>query len=196
MCVYPIINALQDRLDKSSFILYLLERYKRRTEWFMKKDLCKRYKSVNKSYEQIFEDDLRLFLFDQGVDFPFSTPQSASGRADVVGQIETEDPIIVEVKIFDKNKGYGVDRIKDGFGQIVDYTTDYNKNTGYLVIYNMEETELDFNFSDSNNMFPPSISLNGKVFYFIVINLSIVSASKKGPLKKIPITETELINNT
>lgn len=195
--ISPILNVLHDKLNHSNSTIYLLEKYKRRTEWFTKKGLYHKYKSVDKNYEQIFEDDLRLFLFDQGVDYPFSTPNSASGRADIVGEIETDDPLVIEIKIFDRGKNYGLDRIRDGFNQIVQYSNDYNKNVGYLVIFNMDKVELNFKFSEANNVFPPSIQFNNKVFYFVVIN-SVVkdSASKSGTMKEIVIMENQLTKNS
>lgn len=191
--ISPIIYVLHDRLDKSNSTIYLLEKYKRRTEWFTKNDLFEQYSFANKNYEQIFEDDLRLFLFDQGIDYPFSTPTSASGRADIIGEIDTENPLVIEIKIFDRKKGYGKERIKDGFSQIVKYANDYNKDVGYLVVYNMDEVELNFNFSERSNIFPPSIQFNNKIFYFIIVNSAqLKTASKTGTLKEIEITESEL----
>ncbi|RZJ92193.1 MAG: hypothetical protein EOO60_07275, partial [Hymenobacter sp.] len=35
--IAPIVYYLHDRLDKSNAILYLLEKYKKRTEWFTRK---------------------------------------------------------------------------------------------------------------------------------------------------------------
>ncbi|WP_417874065.1 hypothetical protein [Xanthomarina gelatinilytica] len=189
----PIFNVLHDKLDKSSSVIYLLEKYKKRTEWFAKKELSSQYQNAKKSFEQILEDDLRLFLFDQGIEYPFSTPASASGRADIVGEIETDDPLVLEIKIFDREKNYGKDRIKEGFTQIIKYANDYNKNVGYLVIYNMDKAELNFNFAEQNNIFPPRIVFNNKTFYFITINsLDTKSASKSGKTEQIEITENEL----
>ena len=194
--ISPIIYFLHEKLDKSNSTIYLLEKYKRRTEWFTKKELFDKYKSAQKGYEQILEDDLRLFLFDQGIDYPFSTPSSASGRADLIGEIETDNPIVIEIKIFDREKGYGKDRIKDGFNQVVQYTNDYNKDVGYLVIFNMDSAELNFNFSGDSRTFPPSVHFNNKTFYFVVINSSIsMTASKRGTLQEIEITESELKKN-
>ncbi|MFC0320751.1 hypothetical protein [Olivibacter oleidegradans] len=193
--ISPILNHLHDRLDKSSATIFLLEKYKKRTEWFTRQELNKAYKSANNNYEQIFEDNLRLFLFDQGIDYPFSTPLSSSGRADIVGEIETDDPLIVEIKIFDREKHYGKDRIKKGFSQIVKYANDYHKDAGYLVIFNMENVELNFKFGDNKN-FPTAFVFNGKTFYFIVINCDREeSASKIGTLKEVTITAEELTND-
>lgn len=191
--ISPIIYFLHDILDKSNSTIYLLEKYKKRTEWFTKKELFERYDNATKNYEQILEDDLRLFLFDQGIEYPFSTPTSASGRADIIGQIETDNPLVVEIKIFDRKKGYGKDRIKDGFTQIVDYANDYGKDIGYLVIYNMDKAELNLNFSEKNKIFPPRIIFNNKTFYFIIIKSGKnKSASKAGKIEEIEILEKEL----
>ena len=68
--INPVVEFLHDRIDKSSSILYLLEKYKK-SRMVSKKELFGNYKSTTKGYEQILEDDLRLFLFDQGIDYPF-----------------------------------------------------------------------------------------------------------------------------
>lgn len=189
----PVLYYLHDKLEKLNSTIYLLEKYKKRIEWFKRKEILDTYKRSEKNYEQLLEDDLRLFLFDQGIDYPFSTPSSASGRADIVGEIETDDPLIIEIKIFDREKNYGKDRIKDGFTQIIKYANDYNKNIGFLVIFNMDEAEINFKFSEQNKVFPPSFVFNNKTFYFVVVNCGFSnSASKTGTTKEIEITESEL----
>lgn len=194
--ISPILYYLHDKLEKLNSTIYLLEKYKKRTEWFKQKDILLAYQTAEKSYEQILEDDLRLFLFDQGIDYPFSTPLSASGRADVIGEIETSNPLIIEIKIFDRTKKYGKDRIKDGFSQIVKYTNDYNKDVGFLVIFNMEAVEINFKFTEQTKVFPPSLLFNNKTYYFIVINCGFTnSASKAGTTTEIKITENELTKN-
>lgn len=194
--ITPIFNYFHDRLDKSNSTIYLLEKYKRRTEWFTKETLLNQYKDATKNYEGVFEDDLRLFLFDQGIDFPFSTPKSSTGkRADIVGAIDTDDPIIIEVKIIDKVKKYGKNRIKDGYKQILKYTSDYNKDVGYLVIFNIDNAELNFKLSDSSKVFPPMMVINNKTLFFVTINLySDEKASEPGKVSVIDISEEDLIN--
>lgn len=191
--ISPIVYYLHDRLDKSNSIIFLLEKYKKRTEWFTKGELISLYRSSEKNFEKIFEDNLRLFLFDQGIDYPFSTPLSGSGRADIVGEIDTEDPLVLEIKIYDETKGYTKNRIKDGFSQIVKYANDYNKSVGYLVIFNMNNVEINFNMPNMDRIFPPSYFYNNKMFYFIVINCyDAVSASKTGTLKEVILASEEL----
>ena len=192
----PIFNYLNDKLDNSNSVIYLLEKYKSRVEWFTRDELFNYYSNAEKSFEEILEKDLRLFLFDQGIDYPFSTPKSASGRADIVGEIDTDDPIVIEIKIFDKEKRYDKNRIKEGFNQIVKYTNDYNKNVGYLVIFNMNQVEINFKFGSDTKMFPPAIHFNNQIFYFIVINCNnTLSASKLGSIEQVDVTEAEIINN-
>lgn len=191
--ITPIIYYFHDSLDKSNSITYLLEKYKKRTEWFKKESLFKSYKEATGISEDIFEDDLREFLFDQGIDYPFSTPKSTSGRSDIVGNIDTSDPLICEIKIYDSEKGYKKNRIINGFTQIVQYTNDYNKNEGYLVIYNLDDAEINFEIESDNQFFPTSFIFNNKRYYFIVINLRYdTTASKRGKMKVVKVKKSEL----
>jgi hypothetical protein len=189
----PMVYYIHDQLDGSNSTLYLLEKYKRRTEWFLAGNLLEKYHSANSSYEKVFEDDLRMYLFDQGVDYPFSTPDAPSGRTDIVGLINTKDPLILEIKIFDKDKGYRKNRIISGFSQIVKYTGDYNKHVGYLVVFNVDEVEIEIQQPNPNRHFPCRIEFNGKIFYIIIVNLNFgTSASKLGKLNVEQISTSEL----
>ena len=60
-----------------------------------------------KDERRILRSAARADPADQGIDYTFSTPKSASGRGDIIGAIETDNPLIVEIKIVDKNKKYG-----------------------------------------------------------------------------------------
>lgn len=192
--ITPIVNYLHESLDNVSYLLYILEKYKLRTEWFTKDTLRKKYKDVeNKQYEQVLEDDIRLYLFDQGIDYPFSTPKSASGRADVVSLVDTEDPLVMEIKIYDSEKGYKKDRIISGFTQIVKYANDYHKNIGYLVVFNLDEVEIEIENIEPDNKFPNRVIFNGKTYYIIVVNLNYdTTASNLKKLNKVTISYNEL----
>ncbi|MBS1753565.1 MAG: hypothetical protein KF741_13170 [Ferruginibacter sp.] len=169
--IQPLTNYLEDVLDASSSVLYLLEKYKLRTENFLKKDLLIKYRGLDKHYEQLLEDDLRLYLFDNGIDNPFSTPKSSSGRADIVGLLDTSDPLVLEIKIYDSSKNYKKQRIIDGFNQIVKYANDYNKSVGYLVNFVLDNAEFNFQSTTTERTWPQRIEINGKIFYIIFINL-------------------------
>ncbi len=179
--IQPITNYIEDVLDESSSVLYLLEKYKIRTENFLRKELLNRYKSLDKSYEQLLEDDLRLYLFDNGIDNPFSTPKSASGRADIVGLLDTSDPLVLEIKIYDEKKGYKKQRVIDGFNQVVRYSNDYNKPVGYLVVFVIDHVTFMLQNSVNEKTWPIKIENQGKAYYVIFINLfdgSSASSSK------------------
>lgn len=188
--INPITQYIYDQIDDASFTLYLLEKYKLRVEWFKRGELLKRYK--DNTAESLLEDDLRLFLFDQGVDYPFSTPKSASGRADVIDLSNPDDPLVLEVKIYDTERQYKKNRIADGFSQIVTYSNDYNKSVGYLVVFNVDNVEIEI-VGDSPKTQPKSVLFNHKTYFIIVINLNQdETASKKGKLEVVRISENEL----
>lgn len=191
--VDPFVNYLHDQLDEDNTILYLLEKYKKRTEWFTKNMLLEKYNKATKSYEQILEDDLRMFLFEQGIEYPFSTPKSASGRADTVANLDTEEPLVLEIKIFDSNKNYKINRIKEGFAQIVKYSNDYNKNIGYLIIFNIDNIEIEYKFENLNNFFPSLIEFNNKFYYIITVNLNYEKSASKSDLNVLTVTEKDLL---
>lgn len=189
--IKPIVHFLEDSLDEGSFVLHILEKYKFRTENFTKKALVEKYHNAVSSYEQVLEDDLRLYLFDQGIDNPFSTPKSASGRSDIIGGLDTNDPLVLEVKIFDKDKSYGKNRVISGFKQAVQYSNDYNKSVGYLVTFVLDDVHVEIENSLTEKSWPIKIEFAGKLYNLIFIYLNGESASK-GKINKISITREDL----
>lgn len=193
--ITPIVNFLQDNINGVMHILYVLERYKARTEWFLKEKIFERYSLATSSYEKILEDDLRLYLFDQGIDYPFSTPHSASGRADIVSNLNTSEPLIIEIKIFDQQKKYGINRIKEGLIQILKYANDYNKNIAFLVLYNMDNVELDFDKNMDDASIFPVITYTNKLIYIVTINcFAKTTASQSKTMKKLKVNQDTLLN--
>ena len=61
--ISPIITHVYDSLDESSTILYLLEKYMKKTEWFTSKELQAKYNEMDNGFETLFENDLRHFQF-------------------------------------------------------------------------------------------------------------------------------------
>lgn len=198
-----LVHYISERLDEGTSVLYLLEKYKKRCEWFYKKELIQLYKdqvgteSQKGNQEEALDKDLRKFLFDQGIDYPFSKPSSPSGEADVVGLLHTKDPLVLEVKIFDRNNKsrYGKERIVQGFTQIVKYSNDYNKAIGYLLVFNMDKAEVDLVIKQNDNKLPARVVFNGKTYFVIFVNLPPLdteSASKRGKIEKVTLNEEEL----
>jgi hypothetical protein len=193
--VDPFVNYIHDQLDKGSSTLYLLEKYKRYCEWFRKDHLFNLYERSEGRQEAVLDKDLRLFLFEQGIDYPFSQPSSTSGSADIVGLLETEDPLVLEVKVFDLDRNYGRSRVIGGFHQIVSYSNDYNKPIGYLLIFNTDKSKyLEVVTTESGNKWPTRITFNGKIFFIIIIDIypNKPSASVRGQIEKYTVHENEL----
>lgn len=191
----PFIQYLVDQVGMSSNALYLLEKYKRRTEWFYRDELLKRIQVDSRQSEFVADTDLRKYLFDQGIDYPFSTPLSTSGRADIVADIGESKPLIIEVKLFDPERGYDRTYIRKGLRQIFDYATDFNQSTGYLVIFNCSNHNIVLRTKIESRSWPTRIELDHRTFYLIVIELSSpdVSSSKRKPIKPYNIDETFLL---
>jgi len=195
MYIDPLINYIYDQLNEGSGVLYLLEKYKKRCEWFYKDYLRNLYENSNGIQEKVLDHDLRKFLFEQGIDFPFSKPASPSGEADVIGLLQSDDPLVLEVKIFDREKTYGNNRIIDGFSQIVAYSNDYNKAIGYLLVFNMDVAEVDIVTKQNDRRWPPRVVLAGKTYFIIFVNippLDTETASKRGKIDKVILREEEL----
>lgn len=193
--VDPLVYYIQDKLDEGSTVLYFLEKYKQRCEWFFQEEMRLLYENAPHQQEKVLDKELRKFLFDQGIDYPFSQVSSPSGEADVISLLHTNDPLVLEVKIFDRTKTYGKNRIVDGFRQIVSYANDYNKPIGYLLVFNMDTSEVNIVTKNNCNQLPVKISFAGKTYFIIFINippLNTTSASTRGKLEKITINETEL----
>lgn len=194
--VQPLFDYLLDSIDDLNTTLYLLSRYKMRVDYFTKEELAAKYKDDSSRAEQVLEDDLRQFLFDQGIDYPFSQPAAASGRPDIVAMIDTNDPLVLEVKVVDKGKGYGKSKIVGGFSQIENYTNQYNKLNGYLAIFNFDPVEIVFDFPDQIKGLPPHLRLNNRTYFFIVVNMNQDrTASQIGKMDKVLVTKEMLLNN-
>jgi hypothetical protein len=77
---------------------------------------------------------------------PFSQAKSASGESDVLTDLDTDDPLVCEVKI------YGAGRTKrslaGGVHQAISYASDYGKLVAYLVIINLSGKPLSMPSDD------------------------------------------------
>lgn len=188
---------VHDRLDEGNSVLYLLEKYKHRVEWFHRKELLEQLASDTHHSEGIVDSDLREYLYDQGIDYPFSTPASPSGRTDIVADLGEERPVVLEIKLFDPERSYDRSYIRKGFRQIYDYATDYSQSAGYLVIFNCSPRTIVFNTKSASRQWPSRIEIDHKTFFLITIDLAVleVSASKRGTLEPYDIGEDYLIES-
>lgn len=193
--VEPLYEYLDEQLDDKGAILSLLRRYKHKCEWFQRDNLLRLWQNNTQKGEKLLASSLYEYLHDQGLDFKIE-PSSISGEVDLIADQHSDDPLIADVKIFNPDKSKGVSYICSGFRQVYQYTLDYNEAFGYLVIFNTSATDLRFALRDSsqNTSF---IIHNGKTIFFLIIDISEYekSASKRGQLKTITITEEQLIQH-
>jgi len=194
----PLYEYFCEQVEEYNNTLYLLNKYRYRTEWFRKEKLFKAYENDTRRGENILTKDLLEYLYDQGIDFLFSTPLSPSGRADIVGLFEKDDSLVLEVKLFDLKKRYDKSYIRKGLNQAIKYASDYGKSTGYLLIFNLSDREIVFEKMENNNF--KEIEIGEKTIFIICVNLyPSESASKSKIPLKYPINDSYLkdeeINN-
>lgn len=193
--VDPLVNYLRDRLETGGSILAILERYKRRTEWFHQRELHDKYGADTARGEATLDAHLREYLVDQGIAYPFSQPHSPSGAADIVAELGGDEPLALEVKLFLPDAGKGDAYIRQGFAQIIRYANDYLVPAGYLVVFNLTRELLVFEGEESN-LWPPTVSVGDKIAFLIAIqtNPDRPSASKDRLLKRHVITSAYLLD--
>jgi hypothetical protein len=192
--VSPLFDFLHERAGAEGNILYVLERYVRRVEWFDRDDLYDRAMDDTRKAERVYETDLRRFLFSEGINMPFSQPRSASGLSDVLVGVDTEDPLVCEMKIFDAvNRGKR--HLASGVGQALQYAEDYVKQVAYLVIINLSGRPLTLPSEDDPKSWPPRVTIAGVRVYLIMVRaLPSASASKLGKPAPMTISYDDLVD--
>ena len=86
----------------------------------------------------MYDRHLREFLFREGFNMPYSQQRSPSGQPDVTSNLESDDVLVCELKVYDSaNRDVG--HLATGVTQALQYTTDYQKHAAYLVIINLTE---------------------------------------------------------
>jgi hypothetical protein len=189
----PFYEYVDEHIDDQQAIIYFLRRYKHRCEWFRADRLRNDVEGDTKRGEKSLAYDLYEYLHDQGIDLHIE-PQSASGIADLVAEQVGNDRVVADTKVFWPEKSKGKTYILSGFHQAYTYTCDFNEPCAYLVIYKMCKEALNFLVPASEATFP-CLTLNNKTIFFVVVDICDhgASASKRGPLRSIDVTEKELI---
>lgn len=190
----PLFDYLDERVGTESSVLYTLERYIRRVEWFERDDLYQRYLADRQNGEAVYDMDLRKFLFSEGINMPFSQAKSASGLSDVLTDLDTDDPFIGEVKLFDA-ANHGKRELAVGVNQATQYAQDWTKTTGYLVIINLSGRQLELPTEGPKGTWPPYLEVGGIRVYLITVRaLPTPTASQQGKPRPVSVTREDLIN--
>jgi hypothetical protein len=190
--VEPLYEYLDEQLDDQRALLALLRRYKHRCEWFRREALLALWQKDKAKGERALAEDLYEYLHDQGLEFAIE-PSSASGKPDLISAQVGDERLIADAKVF--KDGTGKSYLASGFHQIYQYTLDYNQPFGYLVIFKTCEDDLKFPMADHEQSIPFLVH-NNKTIFFVVIDICQheATASKRGVLKTIEITEADLIS--
>ena len=195
--VDPFVNFLHDQIDDGGSVLYLIERFKRKAEWFRRKELYFLYQGDTSVGEASLDQELRASLFEGGIDYPFSQPSSPSGEADIVALLGSDDPLVLEIKVFDPDRSKDKRHLRQGFHQVLRYANDYNQSLGYLVIFNCSDRQLVIATEEATGAeFPPRITYGGKTFFVMTIDIhpDTVSASKEKPSSRQFMDYKELVD--
>ena len=190
----PLFDYLDERIGAESSMLYTLERYVRRVEWFERDDLYQRYLADRQNGEAVYDLDLRKFLFSEGINMPFSQAKSASGLSDVLTDLDTDDPFIGEVKLFDA-VNHGKRELATGVNQAILYAQDWVKTTGYLVAVNLSGRQLELPTDDPKGTWPPYLEVGGVRVHLITVRaLPTPTASQQGKPRPVSFTRENLVN--
>lgn len=187
----PLIDYLSERVGTEGTILYLLDRYVRKVEWFERDTLYGLYQQDTARGEAIYDTDLRKFLFMEGVNMPFSQLKSPSGLSDVLADLDGDDPLICELKLFCSDKR----SIVSGLHQAVHYAQDHSKTAAFLVIINLSGRPLDLPSDGPADVQPRYLDLSGVRVYLVPVRaLPQESASKLGKASPVVLPRDDLIN--
>ena len=116
----------------------------------------------------------------------------------MVALLGSNDPLVLEVKVFDPELGRNNSHLSQGFHQVLRYANAYNQNLGYLVIFNCSGQQLVIGGGESSEQdWPPRINYGGKTFFVIPIDVypDTPSASRERPGTRRVISQEQLIGN-
>ena len=145
--IRPILNYIINQLTEENYILYLLDRYKQRTE---------RFKTINpeEKRELDLQQDLFLYLFDEGLELGNST-NIGNGEVDFIIDVNG-NPFIIEAKLYKKGTSY-----KKYISQLKDYMGKVSAYWGCLYIFTTEDVTFEFK-TEYNNIFLRTIYIGDK----------------------------------
>lgn len=193
--VRPLFDYLDEQIGEGSSVLYSLERYVRQIEWFDQQRLYAEFQANTRQGEDVYDRHLRKFLFREGFDMPYSQLHSPSGRSDVLSGLESDDPLVCELKVYDgENRDIG--HLASGVTQALQYANDHGKPTAHLVIINLTTRPLQLPSDGPDNVYPPYLDLPGARVYLIQVRgLPRESASRQGRTEPLIVQRTQLVGD-
>lgn len=120
----PLFEWLAEQLQYRSSAVHTLRRYVYLTERFNRVDLGAQFSKRSETGEELYNDELQKFLFQDAHYVTYAKPRSATGGPDLIGELEGEDPMVMDGTLY---KG-GVAYVAKGVRQVYEYAQDYGKN--------------------------------------------------------------------
>ena len=188
----PFFDYLIDHVAAESGVLFTLDRFVRNLEWFVRDELYAAYQADTAKGEAVYDQALRRFLFSEGINMPYSQVKSASGVSDVLSELESEDPLVCEVKLFIEDKR----SIAGGLHQSVLYAQDHGKSSAYLVIINLSGRPLHLPTDGDDKHMPRYLDVSGVRVYLIPVRAlpPATSASKAGKANPVVVTRQQVLD--
>lgn len=192
--VQPLIDYLSEQIGDCSSVLYTLERYVRQIEWFDRERLHGEFINTRRG-EEVYDRHLREFLFREGFNMPYSQQRSPSGLSDVLSDLESDDALVCELKLYD-----GINRdiahLASGVTQALQYALDHNKHIAHLVIINLTARLLVLPSDGPENAKPPYLDApDVRVYLTQVRGLPRDSASRQGKTQPLKVDRANLIGD-
>lgn len=192
----PLFDYLGDQVGAGGSVVHVLQRYVAQLEWFDRDRMYQRYEDAvdkGKVGEDVYDRDVQRFLFLDGGYITQAKVRSASGEADMVGGLDTDDPIVCEGKIY--GQGHGAKHLVDGFHQVIQYAHDYNKTVAYLVVFNLTNKLLQFAADGPAGAWAPYVEYANVRVHVIVVRAlpPTATASKAGKATVVRISREDLV---
>jgi hypothetical protein len=189
--IQPLIDFLDERVGDESSVLFVLERYVHMIEWFDRDARYAAFEADTANGEEVYNLNLQRFLFQEGGYITHAKARSASGEADLIGGLDTDDPLVCEGKLFDsRGKSY----LARGCHQVIKYAHDYNQSVAHLVVFNMTDRLLQFPTDGAAGAWPSYVEIAGVRVYFIGTRAlpPAATASKAGKATTVALTRNDL----
>jgi len=187
--VDPLILHLESALGTRSSMLALLKHYKSKVELFNRDDITVRMAQNKKNAERAAKLHLFEYLHDNRLVF-FVEPTIGEDEPDLIALQGTDDPLIVEGKIFQEDKR----AITSGFHQVYRYTQKYHAPIGYLIVYNTKERPIEIHGDGVEANIQYVRLPSGVMIFFIIIETmpNPKSASKRPRHNPIVVERNEI----
>ncbi|MEV4559029.1 hypothetical protein AB0K51_18855 [Kitasatospora sp. NPDC049285] len=174
----PLFVWLLEQLQRRSSVTHALRRYLYVTETFERDALHVEYLTRTTTGEELYNDHLQKFLFLDGEYVTYAKVRSASGEPDLVGELDTWDPIVLDGKLFKNDLKY----LAKGVRQVYEYAVDHGKHTGYLVVFNLTDRVLKVDGDGPAGFWPPYFEIADVRVHVVVVRAlpPETTASKRG----------------